>query len=70
MKKDYLKYAKWLIKKGKLLNFVCSKVNLALILNHTWWRDTGATAHISVTMQGFLRSRVPIDVKIFFNIQI
>ena len=26
------------------------EVNLALIPNHTWWIDTGATTHISVTM--------------------
>ena len=65
VKKNCPKYAKWLIKNGKLLNSVCSKVNLALILNHTWWIDTGAPTHISVTMQGFLRSQVPIDVKIF-----
>ncbi|RVW46052.1 Retrovirus-related Pol polyprotein from transposon TNT 1-94 [Vitis vinifera] len=27
----------------------------------TWWIDTGATTHISVTMQGCLRSRMPTD---------
>ena len=56
MKKDCPKYAKWLIKKGKILNFVCSEVKLALIPNHTWWTDTGATTHISVTIQDCLRS--------------
>ena len=66
VKKDCLKYAKWLIKKGKLLNFVCSEVNLALIPNHTWWIYTCATTHISVKMQGCLRSQVPIDAKRFF----
>ena len=56
------------VKKGKLLNFVCSKVNLALIPNHTLWIDTGATTHISVKLQGCLRSRVPIDDKRFIYI--
>ena len=69
MKKDYPKYAKWLIKNGKLLNFVCSKVNLALIPNHTWRIDTDATTHISVTMQGCLRSRAPTDAKRFIYME-
>ena len=36
VKKDCPKYAKWLVKKGKLLNFVCSEINLAIIPTHTW----------------------------------
>ena len=51
MKKDCPKYAKWFIKKGKLLNLVCFEVKLALIPNHTWWIDIGATTHISVTIR-------------------
>ena len=65
MKKDCPKYAKWLVKNGKLLYFFCFEVNLALIPNHTWWIDIGVTTHISVTMQGCLRSRVPIDAERF-----
>ena len=38
-------------KRVKFLNFVCSEVNLALIPNHTWWIDIGATTHISVTIR-------------------
>mgnify|MGYP003362117995 CR=1 FL=1 len=49
------------VKKGKLLNFVSSEVNLAIVPTDTWWIDTGATTHISVTMQGCLRSRLPLD---------
>ncbi|RVW88102.1 Retrovirus-related Pol polyprotein from transposon TNT 1-94 [Vitis vinifera] len=33
----------------------------AIVPTDTWWIDTGATTHISVTMQGCLRSRMPID---------
>ena len=68
MKKDCPKYAKWLVKRGKLLNFVCSEVNLALVPNHTWWIDTNATTHISVTMQGCLRSLLPIDTERFIYV--
>ncbi|RVW67678.1 Retrovirus-related Pol polyprotein from transposon TNT 1-94 [Vitis vinifera] len=61
MKKTCTKYAAWREKKGTLLNFVCSEINLAVVPTDTWWIDTGATTHISVTMQGCLRSRMPID---------
>src|SRR5436189_5142922 len=61
LKKDCSKYASWRMKKGELLNFVCSEVNLAFVPSDTWWIDSGATTHISVTMQDCLRSRMPID---------
>ncbi|RVW80762.1 Retrovirus-related Pol polyprotein from transposon TNT 1-94 [Vitis vinifera] len=51
MKKTCTKYAAWREKKGTLLNFVCSEINLAVVPTDTWWIDTGATTHISVTMQ-------------------
>ncbi|RVW68066.1 Retrovirus-related Pol polyprotein from transposon TNT 1-94 [Vitis vinifera] len=54
-------YAAWREKKGTLPNFVCSEINLAVVPTNTWWIDTGATTHISVTMQGCLRSRMPTD---------
>ncbi|RVW20374.1 hypothetical protein CK203_113567 [Vitis vinifera] len=56
MKKTCTKYATWREKKSTLFNFVCSKINLALVPTDTWWIDTGTTTHISVTMQGCLRS--------------
>jgi len=34
-KKDCLKYAKWHVKKGKLLTLVCSEVNLAFVPTNT-----------------------------------
>ncbi|RVW26309.1 Retrovirus-related Pol polyprotein from transposon TNT 1-94 [Vitis vinifera] len=61
MKKTCTKYAAWCEKKGTLLNFVCSEINLAVVPTDTWWIDTGATTHISVTMQGCLKSRMPTD---------
>ena len=69
VKKDCPKYAKWLVKNGKLLYFFCFEVNLALIPNHTWWIDIGVTTHTSVTMQGCLRSRVPIDAERFIYME-
>ncbi|KAL6322023.1 hypothetical protein AAG906_003165 [Vitis piasezkii] len=61
MKKTCTKYAAWREKKGTLLNFVCLEINLAVVPIDTWWIDTSATTHISVTMQGCLRSRMPTD---------
>ncbi|RVX08106.1 Retrovirus-related Pol polyprotein from transposon TNT 1-94 [Vitis vinifera] len=61
MKKTCTKYATWREKKGTLLNFVCLEINLAVVPTDTWWIDMGATTHISVTMQGCLRSRMPTD---------
>ena len=50
MKKTCTKYVAWREKKGTLLNFVCSKINLVVVPTDTWWIDMGATTHISVTM--------------------
>ena len=61
MKKKCPKYATWRVKKGESLALVCFKVNLAFILKDTWWVDSSATTHISVTMQGCLWSRLPSD---------
>ena len=54
MKKDCPKYHNWLKKKGKLLALVCSEVNLVSVPKDTWWVDSGATTHISTSMQDFL----------------
>ncbi|CAL1397367.1 unnamed protein product [Linum trigynum] len=59
MKKECPKYAVWREKKGELLTLVCSEVNLAFVPMDTWWVDSGATTHISVSLQGCLWSRPP-----------
>ena len=51
----------WCAKKGTLLNLICSKVNLTSVPKHTWWIDSGATTHISMSMQGCLSCRKPND---------
>jgi len=53
MKKECTKYHAWRVKKGMFFTFVYSEVNLASVSRNTWWLDSGATIHISVSMQGF-----------------
>ena len=59
MKKDCVKYKKWLEKKGNLISFVCYESLLVDVPNNTWWIDSGSTIHIVNTMQGFLSQRKP-----------
>src|SRR3954469_17685208 len=61
MKEDCMKYKVWLAKKGTYISLVCSEANLASALKDTWWMDSGATIHISVSLQGCLSSRAPSD---------
>ncbi|CAH9111538.1 unnamed protein product, partial [Cuscuta europaea] len=43
------------------LALVCCEVNLTSVPKDTWWVDSGATTHISVSMQGCLSCGKPID---------
>ena len=54
LKKEYVKYKAWRVKKGNLLIYVCSEVNLTSVSKDTWWVDSGTTTHVSVSMQGCL----------------
>ena len=45
MKKTCTKYAAWREKKGTLLNFVCSEINLVIVPIDTWWIDTCNYSH-------------------------
>ena len=56
-KKQCTNYHAWRTKKGTLLSLVFSEVNLTSVPKHTWWIDSSATTHISVSMQGFLSCR-------------
>ena len=60
-KKQCTNYHAWCTKKCTLLNLVFYEVNLTSVPKHTWWIDSGATTHISVSMQGCLSSRKPND---------
>ena len=44
-----------------LLSLVHYEVNLTSVPRHTWWLDSAATTHISVSMQGCLSCRKPSD---------
>ena len=68
MKKDCTKYAAWRAKKGMILAYVCSEVNLSFAPMNTWWVDSGATTHISNSMQGCLWSRPPSDAERFIYV--
>ena len=63
MKKEYTKYHAWREKKGMFLTLVCSENNLASIPRNTWWLDSCATSNISVSMQGCLSYRKPINAE-------
>jgi len=63
VKKDCTKYHAWRGKKGIILTLVYSEVNLSSMPRNTWWIDSGATTHISISMQGCLNYRKPSDVE-------
>ena len=60
-KKQCTNYHVWPANKGTLLNVVRYEVNLTSVPKHTWWIDSGATTHISVSMQGCLSFQKPND---------
>ena len=52
--KDCTKYQAWREKKGNFITLICTEVNLAFVHIDTWWVDSGATIHVSMSMQGCL----------------
>lgn len=68
MKNDCSKFAAWKVKKGKFLTFVCSEINLVSAPMDSWWVDSGATTHISMSLQGCLWSRPPSDAERFIYV--
>ena len=40
---------------------VCTKVNLSSVSRYIWWLDSGATTHISISLQGCLNYWKPSD---------
>lgn len=63
MKKACAKYLAWRAAKGMTLVLVCSEVNLVYIPKVTWWVDSGATTHISMSMQGCLHYLKPNEAE-------
>ena len=68
VKKECPKFVAWLTKKGTFLTLVCSEDNLGSIPIHTWWVDSGATIHISMSLQGCLWSQPLHDAKRFIYV--
>ena len=60
-KKECTKYHAWSEKKGNFITLVCTKVNLAFVPTDTWWIDSGATIHVSMSMKGCLHFQKPIS---------
>ena len=58
-KKDFTKYFAWREKKGNFITLICTKVNLASVPTDTWWLDSGATIHVSMSRQGCLHFQKP-----------
>ena len=63
-RKDCPRCHTWHLKKGIPHTLVCYEVNLAFVVSrNTWWLDSGASTHISVSMKGYLNYRKPTDVE-------
>jgi hypothetical protein len=60
MKKNYTNYHAWRAKKDNF-SLVCEKINSNSVSINTWWIDSGATTHISVSMQGYRNNRKSRD---------
>ncbi|KAK3019050.1 hypothetical protein RJ639_003745 [Escallonia herrerae] len=54
MRKECHKFREWLEKKGNLSICVCYESYTIDAPLNTWWVDTGATVHITNSLQGFL----------------
>ena len=58
-KKHCTKYHDWREKKGNFITLICIEVNLVFVPTDTWWIDSSATNHVSVSMEGCLHFRKP-----------
>ncbi|XP_012850957.1 PREDICTED: uncharacterized protein LOC105970669 [Erythranthe guttata] len=59
VKKDCEKCKAGSEKKGIHLSFVRYESNLIEVSSYTWWFDSGATTHITNSLQGFLTTQKP-----------
>ncbi|KAL5773014.1 hypothetical protein ACOSP7_012630 [Xanthoceras sorbifolium] len=60
MKKDCVKFKKWLEDKSNQISFVCYESNMVNISINTWWIDSSSTIHISNSLQGLQNLRKPV----------
>ena len=50
-------------KKGNLLVKVCLESNVVDVPSNTWWLDTGATIHVTNSLQEMIKRRKPTSVE-------
>jgi hypothetical protein len=67
MKKNYTNYYAWCAKKGNF-SLVYEEVNSVSVSINAWWIDSGATTHISVSMQGCRNYCKPRDGEIYIYV--
>ncbi|CAL9015427.1 unnamed protein product [Prunus brigantina] len=71
MKKECRRYKRWLDKQKAKGNtdqiLVCFESNLVDFSCDSWWLDSGASIHVTNSLQGFIRKRPPSkdEVKVF-----
>ena len=58
---SFTKYHVWRENNGNFITLVCTEVNLASVSIDTWWLDSRATIHVSMSMQDCLHCRKPIS---------
>lgn len=68
MNKEYFKYATWHEKKSNFYTSVCFEINLVYVPNDTWWVDSDATTHTSMSMHDFLWSHLSNDAVRFIYV--
>ena len=66
---DCWKFKSWLEKKkGNPLALVCFESNLVDVPSHTWWLDTGATIHVTNSLQEFRSRRMPNEGELMITV--
>ncbi|KAG6641745.1 hypothetical protein CIPAW_09G096200 [Carya illinoinensis] len=64
---DCRRFKSWLDKKGTHSLLVCFESNLVDVHSDTWWLDTGATIHITNSLQELRNRRKPNDTELKLN---
>ena len=68
-KTDCFKFKKWVEKKkGTLLALVCFESNIIDVPSNTWWLDTGATIHVTNSLQALRNLRKPSDGELIIRL--
>ena len=64
-RKDCEIFKEWLKAKGRTDIYVCEESNLIEIPANSWWFDTGASVHITNSLQGFTRQKQSNSYNVF-----